>query len=148
MTTEALFTALASRCEASIPAAADYLAQYAFAYLSGNGDAHAKNFSILRDPSGRWQPTPAYDLPSSQPYGDHTLALSVDGRRDGNIAGARFVALGEAIGLRARAAASVVRRVARAADGWIDEIEELPFDAGERKKLKRVVVNRQRRLLG
>lgn len=146
--TETLFAKLASLCEAPIPAAADYLAQYTFAFLSGNGDAHAKNFSVMRDPSGRWQPTPAYDVPTSQPYGDQTLALSVDGRRDGNITGSRFVALGEAIGLRPRAAAAVVRRIAKAADEWIDEIEALPFDPGTRNKLKRVIATRQRLLLG
>jgi hypothetical protein len=33
-------------------------------------------------------------VPSSQPYGDSTMALSVGGKRDGNIARARWVALG------------------------------------------------------
>lgn len=145
--TEDLFARLASVCEAPIPAAADYLAQYVFAYLTGNGDAHAKNFSVMRDPTGRWQPTPAYDVPSSQPYGDNTLALAVDGRRDGNITGARFIALGEAIGLRPRAARSTVHRTAHAADKWHDEVDELPFDPGKRKKLKRIIENRQRLLL-
>lgn len=90
---EQLFTRLCSLCEAPVPSAAEFLAQAAFAYVTGNGDAHAKNFSIVRDVTGRWQPAPAYDLPSSQPYGDSTMALTLGGRRDGNLTGARFIAL-------------------------------------------------------
>lgn len=92
VTTEMLLARLCRICEAPVPAAAEYLAQVVFAYLSGNGDAHAKNVSVLRDSSGRWQPAPAYDLPSTRPYGDNTLALSVDSKRAG-ISGVRFVAL-------------------------------------------------------
>jgi len=143
VTTEEVLSKLASVCEAPIPAAAEFLAQAAFAYLTGNGDAHAKNFSVLQDSSGRWQPAPAYDLPSSQPYGDITMALSVSGRRDGSIPGDRFVALGEALGVRPRAASRVVNSVAAAADTWIDGIDGLPFDKGKIVKLKRVVRNRQ-----
>ena len=147
VTTETLFAKLSSLCEAPIPAAANYLAQIAFAYLSANGDAHAKNFSIIQDGHRRWQPSPAYDLPTSQVYNDQTMALTIDGRRDGNISGARFVALGEAIGLRERAARRVTHEIAGLADQWIDEIDTLPFDPGKLTKLKRVVRNRQRMLL-
>lgn len=146
VTTEALFAKLSSLCEAPIPAAADYLAQITFAYLTANGDAHAKNFSIIRDENHRWQPTPAYDVPTSQIYDDQTMALSIDGRRDGNISGARFVVLGEAIGLRERAARRVISAIAHSADQWIDEISTLPFDAGKLTELKRVIINRQKML--
>lgn len=146
VTTEAVLSRLASLCEAPIPAAAEFLAQVAFAYLTGNGDAHAKNFSIFRDTSGRWQPAPAYDLPSSQPYGDNTMALSVAGRRDENIPGDRFVALGDVLGVRPRAARSVVKKVMASADVWLDQLDGLPFDKGRITKLKRVVRNRQTRL--
>jgi serine/threonine-protein kinase HipA len=146
VTTEQLLAALCSVCEARVPAAAEFLAQVTFAYLTGNGDAHAKNFSVLQDSSGRWQPTPAYDLPSSQPYGDTTMALSVADKRDGNIPGDRFVALGEALGVRPRAARNVVNRVASSVDVWADGLDELPFDKGRILKLKRVIGNRQKML--
>ncbi|HCB05094.1 MAG TPA: HipA domain-containing protein [Nocardioides sp.] len=146
VTTEDLLAALSAVCEAPVPAAAQFLAQAAFAYLTGNGDAHAKNFSVLQDASGRWQPAPAYDLPSSQPYGDTTMALSVGGRRDGNITGARYVALGEHLGVRGRAGRTIVDRVAASTDGWLDGVNELPFDRGAIKKLKRVIQHRQKML--
>jgi len=146
ISTEDLLSGLTAVCEARRPAAAEFLAQAAFAFLTGNGDAHAKNFSVLQDATGRWQPAPAYDLPSSQPYGDTTMALSVAARRDGNIPGDRYVALGEKIGVRSRAARSIIDRVAGSADLWVDGLPGLPFDPGVTNKLKRVITGRQRLL--
>lgn len=143
VTTEAVLGKLASLCEAPVPAAAEFLAQIAFAYLTGNGDAHAKNFSIVQDGGGRWRPSPAYDLPSSQPYGDTTMALPIGGRTDGNISGAAFVALAEGLGVRPRAARSIIDRIADSADAWIDALDDLPFDRGIVQKLARVVRHRQ-----
>ena len=146
VTTEAVLARLASVCEAPVPAAAEFLAQAAFAYLTGNGDAHAKNFSVVQDMSGRWQPAPAYDLPSSQPYGDTTMALSVDGSSDGNITRSRYLALAEHLGVRARAAGVILDRVAASADVWLDGLDALPFDQGSIRKLKRVIGHRQQLL--
>lgn len=139
--------ALVGVCAAPRPAALELLRQATFAYLTGNGDAHAKNFSVVADAGGRFGPAPAYDLPSSYPYGDTTLALSVDGVRDGNLTGARFRALGAALGLPEKAAARAVVETAQAADGWLDEVDGLPFDQGVNSKLKRVIAHRQRLLL-
>jgi serine/threonine-protein kinase HipA len=146
VTTETVLARLASVCEAPVPAAAEFLAQASFAYLTGNGDAHAKNFSVVQDMSGRWQPAPAYDLPSSQPYGDTTMALSVGGSRDGNITRSRYLALAEHLGVRARAASVILDRVAASADVWLDGLDALPFDQGSIRKLKRVIGHRQQLL--
>lgn len=146
VSTEVVLSRLASVCEAPVPAAAEFLAQAAFAYLTGNGDAHAKNFSVVQDLSGRWQPAPAYDLPSSQPYGDTTMALSVDGRRDGGITGSRYLALADHLGVRERAAHAIIERVAASADAWVESLHTLPFDQGTIRKLKRVIIHRQQLL--
>ncbi|MGL5811490.1 MAG: type II toxin-antitoxin system HipA family toxin [Nocardioides sp.] len=143
---EHLLARLSAVCEAPVPAAAEFLAQATFAYLSGNGDAHAKNFSVRQDATGRWQPAPAYDLPSSQPYGDTTMALSLDGRRDGNISGNRFIALGAHLGVRERAARGIVDRVADSAEAWVERLGDLPFGKAQIAKLTRVIRNRQRML--
>lgn len=65
--TEEVLGALVRTCAAPLPAALEFLRQAVFAYVTGNGDAHAKNFSVLADRSGRWAPSPAYDVPSSCP---------------------------------------------------------------------------------
>lgn len=46
--------------------------------LIGNGDAHAKNFSLLHHPSGALGLAPLYDLLSTLYYGDDRLAMYVD----------------------------------------------------------------------
>jgi serine/threonine-protein kinase HipA len=44
----------------------------------GNGDAHAKNFSLLHDRSGALRLAPLYDLLSTLNYGDKRLAMYID----------------------------------------------------------------------
>ena len=46
--------------------------------LIGNGDAHAKNFSLLHEPSGALRLAPLYDLTSALFYGDVLLAMYID----------------------------------------------------------------------
>ncbi len=50
----------------------------------GNGDAHAKNFSILHDRSGALRLAPLYDLLCTLCYGDDRLAMYVDDVRRTN----------------------------------------------------------------
>ena len=46
--------------------------------LIGNGDAHAKNFSLLHQPSGTLVLAPLYDLMCTLVYGDDRLAMYID----------------------------------------------------------------------
>jgi len=46
--------------------------------LIGNGDANAKNFSLLHNPSGAFGLAPLYDLMSTLYYGDERLAMYDD----------------------------------------------------------------------
>lgn len=48
--------AVAAVSQAPLAAARTMLTQAVFAYLTGNGDAHAKNVSVLQQPSGEWAP--------------------------------------------------------------------------------------------
>jgi serine/threonine-protein kinase HipA len=84
VSTEAAADALADLCSARVVAARDLFRQLCFAWLTGNGDVHAKNLSVLGTPAGEWRIAPAYDLPSTVPYGDHTMALTVGGRAKGH----------------------------------------------------------------
>jgi serine/threonine-protein kinase HipA len=47
----------------------------------GNGDAHAKNFSLLHDRGGALRLAPLYDLLSTLMYGDDRLAMYIDNVR-------------------------------------------------------------------
>ncbi len=46
--------------------------------IIGNGDAHAKNFSLLHDHNGALRLAPLYDLLSTLMYGDDRLAMYID----------------------------------------------------------------------
>jgi serine/threonine-protein kinase HipA len=146
VTTEETLTALAEVCRARPVAALALLRQVAFAYLSCNGDAHAKNFSVRRLPDGEWRVTPAYDVTSTHPYGDTTMALPINGRRREDIGRSDFVALGAAAGLRPRAVERVLDELRERVDLWIGGLETLPFDGRRRHRLRRAVEYRRGRL--
>jgi serine/threonine-protein kinase HipA len=102
VTAEQAVTGLADRCPARPVALSRLYEQLCFAWLTGNGDVHAKNLSIL-ERDGEWRVAPAYDLPSTTPYGDTTLALSMLGKRSG-LSRRHLLGFAEAIGLPERAA--------------------------------------------
>lgn len=54
--------------------------QWIYAWLTGNGDLHAKNLSVLQSPEGTWNLSPIYDVPCTALYRDFTLALPVSGK--------------------------------------------------------------------
>lgn len=50
---------------ASIPTLEKFFKLVVFNYVISNGDAHLKNFSLIRDEKGEYHLTPAYDLMST-----------------------------------------------------------------------------------
>lgn len=84
--------------------------------LVGNGDAHAKNFSLLHDRSGVLRLAPVYDVMSTLCYGDDRLAMYIDNvRRTDRLTIDRIINEGVAWGLpRARGAAIITDLLARA----------------------------------
>jgi serine/threonine-protein kinase HipA len=142
----ATFRALAAVCDARALALRTLLAQLTFAVLTGNGDAHAKNFSVLQQPDGEWRVSPAYDVPTSQPYGDTTLAMPINGRHR-DVGAKDLLALATEVGLPERAARRVLQNATDRVDDWLPLLDELPYDRGRRTKLARVVAQRRRRLM-
>jgi serine/threonine-protein kinase HipA len=146
LSTEVVLGALSALCGAPRVAARTFLAQLAFAYVTGNGDAHAKNFSVLQGLDGEWRPSPAYDVPSSQPYGDSTLAMSLGGRRDATLPRGAFVSLAAALGVPERSARKALLEIADRADLWVPRLDQLPYDSGTIRKWRRVL-DRRRQVL-
>lgn len=146
VTTEEVVGALAGVCRARPVAALALIRQIAFAYLACNGDAHAKNFSVLRTGEGEWRVTPAYDLPTSYVCGDHTMALTLNGKSKEDIGRRDFITLGKAVGVRARAVESALDELVEHVELWIDDLAGLPFDEGVLQKLRRTIEYRRRRL--
>lgn len=145
MSTEQLIVGLAARTGAPVVAARTLLCQFAFAYLTCNGDAHAKNFSILQQ-AGEWHVSPGYDLPSTHPYGDDTMALPIAGKSREDIGHGDFVALGEACGVPPKATKRVLQELLAAMPRWLDRLGELPFDSHRVHKLRKACEYRAERL--
>lgn len=87
--------------------------------MTGNGDVHAKNLSIVRR-DGEWRVSPAYDVPSTLPYRDTTMACSMLGKKSG-FSRKNLLQFAEEIGLPQRVATRVldeVLNVTAPALGW------------------------------
>jgi serine/threonine-protein kinase HipA len=146
VSSEDVFAAHTRIAGAPLVCARDLLRQLAFAYLTCNGDAHAKNFSVRQAPDGEWEAAPAYDVPSSHPYGDHSMALAVNGKTREDIGRTDFLTLGAVLGLPTRATARVLDELVDAAPRWLSRLEELPFAVRKVHKLRRAILFRRDRL--
>ena len=136
VTAEETASALANHCAARAVAVRAIYQQICFAWLTGNGDVHAKNLSILATAEGEWRVSPAYDLPSTVPYGDLTTALSIQGRHTG-LARRSLLQFGVDIGLPARAAERVLDDLLHRLAGLDNDLRAgaLPFDQAANTKL-------------
>lgn len=148
VTSEEAVTALAGVTRARKVTARDAIAQIAFAYLSANGDLHAKNLSVHEQADGEWRLSPAYDMPSTHPYGDTTMALPVDERTRDDITRDNFVALGAHAGVTHRAIVKTLDRLCERVDLWIDDLDRIPLPERRIRELRRVIDGRRRQLAG
>ncbi|SDL14583.1 type II toxin-antitoxin system HipA family toxin [Tessaracoccus oleiagri] len=135
---------VAGVCAAAAVARRAVFQQLVFAWLTGNGDLHAKNVSVLRAPSGEWRVAPMYDLPSTLPYGDTRAALTVAGSRE-NLTRRTFLRLAEEVGLPERAANGAIDEALRATAPLVDDIEAgaFPLPRGNTRTLVRQLRRRR-----
>ena len=147
VTMEELATAVASVCRSAPLALRAVLQQALLAWLTGNGDLHAKNISVLG--SQDRSVAPVYDVPSTVPYGDSTFALPLADRRD-NLSRKAFMEFGERIGLPAPAVDRVIADVLSATAPVVEDVEAgaVPWDVRRRQDLVRTLRRRRRDLGG
>jgi serine/threonine-protein kinase HipA len=101
--------------------------------LLGNGDAHAKNFSLFHQPSGALEFAPLYDLMSTLYYGDDRLAMYIDDvRRTDGVTADRIVNEAATWGLSRRRASEIVadaiERAPAAIESARQETDALPSE--------------------
>lgn len=145
---EAVVNALADRCAARLVARRRLFEQLCFGWLTGNGDIHAKNLSILGSPRGEWTVAPAYDLPSTLPYGDTTFALAVGGRTSG-LSRRRWLEFAGDIGLPVTAAEAVIDKLLDHLGGIDDALASgaLPFAPSVTRALVKELRYRRRQMV-
>ena len=124
VTSEDVAAALAGRCKAPLVASRNLYLQFVFAWLTGNGDLHAKNLSILGGRHGGFAMAPIYDIPCTLLYGDDSLALPVSGKTK-NLKGRHWADFAATLGLPQRAADKANALALSAAEKV--KLEGLPF---------------------
>jgi serine/threonine-protein kinase HipA len=76
---------LAAYCTAPGPSCLEFFRRVLFSYVVGNGDAHLRNFSVLRDADGVVRLSSAYDLLSTHVHLPNESALALDLLADGDM---------------------------------------------------------------
>jgi serine/threonine-protein kinase HipA len=85
-----------------------------FCFLTGNADMHLKNFSLMKNPSGDIQLSPAYDLVSTKlamPQDLEEMALTMNGKKN-RLKKVDFDKLGESLGINEKARENVYQNFA------------------------------------
>ena len=145
VSSEDVVAAVSARCDAPLVAVRNLYIQFLFSWLTGNGDLHAKNVSVLGGRGAGFMVAPVYDIPSTLLYGDDSQALPVNGKTR-KLRMRDWVAFAETIGLPTRAARSVnelALRAARAVD-----LSELPFTGSPLNRAERELRRRRYELGG
>lgn len=158
VTTESVIQAMVKLAASPAIARRNLYLHFLYAWLTGNGDLHAKNISLLKGRRG-WEVAPIYDIPCSLVHiKSLSMALSVNGKDNSNpgdgsppedwkITVDDWLALADTIGLppkvqkdalkRALKAARAVRwPTDRAAPGYVFNSNASPFKAMQ-KELER-----------
>jgi serine/threonine-protein kinase HipA len=76
------------------------------------------------------------------------MALSIGGRSGDDYGIDDFVGLGERLAVPERAVRRAVADLVNRSDGWLADLDQLPFDRGQIAKLRRVIIHRRDRLSG
>lgn len=147
VTSERVVEGLSRLCAAELVALRDLYRQFCFAWLTGNGDLHAKNLSIVaRD--REWRVSSAYDLPTTLPYRDTTMALPIGGVRTG-LSRRKLLEFAERIGLPNVAATRALDDVLDATEPIVREWRDgaSPFSSEITADLARTLRHRRRTAL-
>ncbi|PID53656.1 MAG: phosphatidylinositol kinase [Micrococcales bacterium] len=146
VTSEDLARRVGQVCAARPVALRAVFQQLVFAWLTGNGDLHAKNVSVVGT-QGEWRVAPIYDVPSTVPYADTTAALPLAGRRE-NLTRRAFLGFAADIGLPHAAAELTLAEALAATEPVIEQVQDgvIPFDHRRIQDLVRTLRRRRRDL--
>lgn len=143
---EIAITTLADACErgggSRVATILGLLRIVAFSWLIGNGDLHGKNLSIYA-PQGFWEPTPAYDLLSTQPYTGwkDPMALALYGRAN-RLNRKHFLESASRLGIRERAMSRMLDEIVTSAAAWPDRCSEIGFSDQQTDRLANMLRSR------
>lgn len=140
---EDVVRALAAVCKAPLVAVRSLYLQFVYAWLTGNGDLHAKNISVIGGRHGGLVVAPVYDVPCTLLYDDDTVALPVAGKLK-NLRARHWVAFAHSIDLPERAAMAANTLALNAAAGV--DLKALPFKGSPLNRAERELRARRAQL--
>lgn len=142
---EEVVDALSSVCSSRAVAVRNAYVQLLFAWLTGDGDVHAKNLSVVHTLQSEWRVSPMYDVPSTLPYGDNTMAITMGGRSEGLVR-KDLLDFGQNVGLSLPAATSALERVLKTTAPLVALLESgaMPFNQHLTRQWIRQVTRRRR----
>ena len=94
-------------------------------FIVGNGDAHLKNFSLLKKPELGYRLSPVYDVINSRlvlPSEVEEMSLSINGKRN-RLKKEDFIAIARYMGIADRAMAAVFDRIENKKDSIKAQVE-------------------------
>ncbi len=128
MSAKSICEGIARYASAPIVDIKKFIDLYAFSYIIGNGDLHAKNVALVElRPAGAFALSPCYDLVSTLPYGDRRMALPLGGRDD-RFRVADFVEFGKQFDIPERAIRTSLKRMIERASPWLNRLGEIGLD--------------------
>lgn len=119
-----------------------------FAWWSGNGDMHLKNFSLLIDSQGIMRLTPAYDLVSTQlVIPNDPLALPVIGKKS-KLTRSTWLEFAEYCGISEKTAVRVLEKQASITAAASELIDACFLPADQKSVLSALISDRSKSLQG
>ncbi len=118
-----------------------------FSFVTGNGDMHLKNFSLLKDSSG-WILSPAYDLLPTKlliPEDHEELALTLQDKR-ARLKRADFMEFGTAAGLSALVTERLIDQMVTRSAGFHQLLPHAYLDAETETAFSKLIAERRGRL--
>ena len=129
-----------------------YFRTVLFCFLTGNNDAHLKNWSLTRQLDGKWALTPLYDqvavrLVLSQKVDSDELALTLEGRKSKFTRG-NFLAFAKTCDLPEAVAVAQIKVLDKAMKDWRTCIQSSYVPAAMQSEYLDLVRERMGRLKG
>jgi len=119
-------------------------------YVLGNGDAHLKNFSLLRKKEVEYQLSPAYDIVNSRlvlPEEKEDMCLSLQGKKN-RLSGRDFRRLSEHFGLTRKQVDNSLTRLNELKPGIETMIAESFLSQGFKDRFFEIFKERVKRIFG
>lgn len=121
-----------------------------FSFLTGNADMHLKNFSLIHQPNGMIQLSPAYDLLSTRlliptEKDSEEMALTLNGRKS-NFKRADFTALAQNLGLGDKQVENAWRRFQRGLPDAIRFIDTSFLSPDLKQAFRKLMAGRAERM--